>query len=188
MKKYSILLFLCLCVILCTSCQQIMNWALNGDKEDSFTIPLEAYYGTDLRLDGYFYRKHDTENIYRICFLYKDGVCKLSTENAKSIEALDSLIIKDDWKKYPHIIWACGVFRITESKKISFQIWMDHKTREPINITGNIINDSALLITVPDLIKNDCRISRPDEEYHFRRLSPRPDSLDHYGPEDILIH
>jgi hypothetical protein len=187
MKKCSILLILGICILLCTSCQQIMNRALSEDKEDSFTIPLEAYYGTDLRIDGYYYRKHNTDKIYSIYVFYNNGVCKLSTESAKSIEGLDSLIQKDDWKKYPHIKWTMGVFRIPGPKIISFQI-LYPQSNEPLNLTGVILNDTTYLIRSTEPSTNNSYLSQTDEEYHFRKLSPKPDSLDHTGPEDILLH
>ncbi len=161
----------------------------NPLKDDELTLPLQAYTGNDMRMDGYYYQEiaSTTEGFGSSYFFYENGVLFYSggfrLDQQKEIENrfIDFGWI-DDSSNRKHQ-W--GVF-IIDGGRIKFERWYPSSggglpayVRE-----GTILNDTTFRIERSYRIVDGDRTEERDrnEIYHFVEFSPKPDSTNEFIP------
>ena len=138
------------------------------------------YNGSNIRIDGYYYTQYN--NIYRIIFLYRNGVI-FSGGDVYMMDILDyenKYIDGSFWttKCKNKLYW--GVYNITD-EKIEYEKWYPASggpLPSYIN-SGKIINDTTFVIT-KSMRSNGSNVQDEYDVYHFKKLSPKPDSTNKF--------
>lgn len=174
MQKKCCLLFL---IALFCGC----SFPMLEDKE--FTIEAMPYHGSELKIDGYYYLKHDKSRIYYYVF-YSNGV--VLQGSSKDIYELDAKF-HNTQKDYTddRLLW--GPF-IVKGNELRFEhynnTFPDYKWRI-ITVYCTILNDTTFRIDKGTLSHKGKDVTNQKvfpSEYHFRQYSPKPDSTNTVVP------
>jgi len=152
-----------------SSCDKIL-------VDDELTLNKKPYTSNQLQTDGYYFCKFG--NIYRIYFLFRDGVVlsggdvfedKLKEQEKKYV---DGSFFES--KKENKLYW--GVFNL-DTNIILIEKWYPSSGGGmPVYLDkGEIQNDSTFLITKSIRSKTG-EEKELNEIYHFKQFSPKPDS------------
>ena len=171
-----------MCLISFISCQ---------DKASPFgvnelTLKQKYYNGNQIKLNGYWYKPNSGNSPSRqVYFLYRNGVIQ------GGIGVLDSELLTKEEEfrngiyysktKESEIYW--GLFEIND-KSIVFEKWYPESSySSPTAVReGEIINDTTFLITQTYRYRRGKKVevTKTNETYHFKELSPKPDSTNKY--------
>lgn len=156
--------------ILFSSCDKLL-------KNDELSLKRIPYFGNELRIDGYYYRKinNDNEEFLNLYFFYSNGIVRYGGGGYLSYEEVEDRIInhrlvdgrsRTDW----------GVFHITDNT-IQFEMWYPSSGGgAPTYVReGAIMNDTTFHITM-SYRSNGKEKREKDEIYHFRQFGLKPDS------------
>lgn len=176
--KYTILILMIFTIVRCTSFQPL-------------SLKQEMFSANNLKLNGYYYSFDDGVN--KAFFLYGngvfhdriwDGIDSYYTNNLDSLDIEVSRIYEKE-KKYP-IRYSWGAFKVSNSN-IKIERWLSGNGQAyPTQmLIGKILNDSTIHFSekIGDngVIKGKEKIVyNINETYHFRQLSPKPDSTNQY--------
>jgi hypothetical protein len=152
-------------------------------------VPLDIhqteFVGNSLKLNGYYYNIQD--NRYKVIYLFSNGVYRLVAQADAPGPNIDLIKFLDDkatvrfiGDKYM-VRYDFGLFQVDDSA-IIIEHWLSGVgTRYPKRrLQGTITNDSTFHITVKygdELHGGNKPVNVVDEIYHFRRFSPKPDSV-----------
>jgi hypothetical protein len=164
------LLFFGILIITFSSCKKLF-------PPEKLTIPLTPYTGNQLKIEGYFYS--DSEPYKRTFILYRNGVI-LGGDNVLSSEiAIRETEFKNgvyySYAKDDRLSW--GRFIITDNS-IKFENWAPRADFPVIQSQGEILNDTTFHISSSR--HADDAYTPEDELYHFKKLSPKPDSTNSF--------
>lgn len=153
-------------------------------NDDLLSLPLTPYTSNQLRIDGYYYQiGYDGKTINSAYFFYGNGVL-ISTGGAKtSLMEMDSYIQKYYLhnQSYKKVKYDWGVFMI-EKSVIKFERWYpSEKPHKAFVREGIILNDTTFKIT-KSYYSNSSQHWTENETYHFRKFSPKPDSINTFIP------
>ena len=167
-------------VLKCVACTcVVLN--LYGCKKlfppEKLTIPLTSYTGDQLRIDGYFYE--DSEPNFIIYILYRNGVI-LGGESVlgSEIAAKENALRNGEYYSYVkenRLRW--GRFIIVDHS-IKFEKWYPSPEFPVYQSAGEILNDSTFHISSSR--HGEDAFKAEDELYHFKKLSPKPDSTNEF--------
>ena len=185
--KHKILLLLVLfsALLLSSKCD---NWP-KPTPDDSLSLPLQNYTGTEIKTDGYWYDvSPDSDNNiwFNIYFFYENGVIfggtsvqdynlEMREEEFRNGTYYESSFdIKHNW----------GVF-VVDSPYIAFERW--YPNFPPLHAyvrAGKIINDTTFVITESYRMVDGQKTEMKDrnETYHFKKFCPKPDSTNSFIP------
>lgn len=157
------------------SCEKI-------ERDDKFALTKQAYFGYQLKINGYYYQKAEGK-YYTIYFFYEDGILLYGGGNFNYQELIDKEkdYNNETWlravKKYKDF-W--GVYYI-ESNSIAFERWYPSSGGPyPAYIrSGEILNDTTFVIT-KSIRSNGKEEQQLNEVYHFKEFSPKPDSTNNF--------
>jgi hypothetical protein len=163
--------------IICCSCPSPVDDNLSSTRTD--------YTGNQLRIDGYYYYEYtiDNEIHWEVYFLYRNGIIFRAYSYKKS----DLLKMEEQFKtaefnaqiKEHKNYW--GLY-LTNNNIIQFELWYpaNQDGSWPAAIkTGEIINDTTFHIS-SGMRSNGTEKAVFDETYHFKRFSPKPDSINNF--------
>jgi hypothetical protein len=169
--------WLLLIATLCSKC------AINAN-DDELSIQRKEYNGNSLRMDGYYYHQYqsDSEIYYDQYLFYKNGIIlyvgtsisdeMANIENEMKNGELYSLV------KNTKYYW--GVYQIIGDTTIQFERWYpSEKPYWAYVRSGKILNDTTFHIT-ESWRSDGTEKSNMDEVYHFKALSPKPDSVNEF--------
>jgi hypothetical protein len=143
---------------------------------EKFTIKRTPYLGSELRIDGYYYLKHEKTRIY--CFVfYSNGV-------VLNYSAVDLHELEEQFSKFPNV---------STDKRLLWGPFIINGNELRFEEIDNSVHGQWLVCTVQCTILNDTtfRIDKGflshtgkavpnrrtfEGEYHFRQYSPKPDS------------
>jgi hypothetical protein len=172
-------------ILIITGCGCCSGEITNGEE---LTLPKKAYYGEELRRDGYYYHVSSIDGrIISIVFFYNNGVVFFINGDGSKIQDLaywDSHALSNEWielMKKEKICW--GLYLI-ENESIVIQRWGGSTSGVHPVITsyGTIINDTTYkIIKTTDSGRSDADWTR-DIIYNFRTFSPKPDSTNVFIP------
>jgi len=148
-------------------------------KDDMLNLIRLDYFGTDLRLDGYWWNDLESNlpsiNTY---FFYKNGVTLYGRVLDKNnLEKEEENFETESFRKLIHNSksgW--GVFQIN-SGKLKFETW-EPSNGGPLKTvvrSGEIIDEETFVITS---FQNNYsgKTSVRNDTFHFKKFSPKPDS------------
>ena len=152
---------------------------------DKLSLERKDYFGDELKISGYYYRKYSTDNTYRyvIYFFYNNGVLfhagTIFEENlSKKEEEFKNGVFYNNTKN-TRFRW--GIYTISENK-IKFERWYPGEAQKAFVSEGTILNDTTFHITKSYRNQNGekTEIRPKDEVYHFKKFSTKPDSTNKY--------
>lgn len=155
-------------------------------EDEKFTLTKTAYFGSELRIDGYYYKtyflKEDTKDIeyIDIIFFYKNGIVLL----AGCGEQLEIETLFTNGEFYNHVknnpsIWALYSIENDNIKIEALQPMGG--IGAPMYIKeGKIINDTTFHLVREYASYNTKDTRELDETYHLKKFSPKPDSTNVY--------
>ena len=148
----------------------------------------ESFSGTNLKLNGYYYSVNNKK--IKAIFLYKNGdffdrIWDGTDKYGLSEFSKHILTFFDIEKQYPtQYCW--GVFKVSNSN-IQIERWLSGNGQAyPTQIlNGEILNDTTIRFyqkigDAKNVIGEKKKIYEIEEIYHFRQLSPKPDSTNKF--------
>ena len=154
--------------------------------DDELHLPRRDYYGTELKVNGCYYILYENTMTW-VYFLFNNGTilywgCEYSIDD--TIEFNKDLMDKNyiSYLQEDKVSW--GIY-IIENDSIKFERWYPREPPSPAYVrSGIILNDTTFLITEGYRLvrgeKTEYRIK--DETYHFKKISPKPDSTNRFVP------
>lgn len=156
-----------------TSCRK-----LGFCHDTEFSIKKTAYTGTQLRTDGFYYGKGDTDYIGTVrcdvLIFYKNGI--LMFPGSPKEDSMEEYMTISHRK---NVSYGWGLFIIegttikTERRPPTFA------GCAPMNLmTGQILNDTTFILTSSETRKNKGKSETTEisEQYFFRQFGTKPDS------------
>lgn len=167
--KYNILLSL---ILICAmGCKDMV-------QDDPLSLIKETFTGSQLRVDGYYYRKVNT-NYFPECFFYENGSLLYLGGNFYDFSEIDDYIQRAflNRNNYSNSKLSWGLYNI-DGQDIKFERWYPDPPLKAYVKSGEIINDTTFIITKSYRIVNGKKtdVSQANEIYHFKEFSPKPDS------------
>ena len=157
-------------------------------KDDILSIPKTPYIGKQLRIDGYYYTINKYDNTFDIMFFYKNGVIMDAGGGFKINQSEDYESKFANGSFYERVkgdktSW--GLFSI-QIDQMQFEHWYSSSggPKHAYVRSGKILNDSTFHITESYRMQdgNKTELSAKDEVYHFKKFSPKPDSVNVFVP------
>ena len=156
-------------------------------EDDQLSIPKTPYTGKQLRMDGYWYNDYANNTYREVYFFYNNGIAMSVgafpiDETSKREQAFQTVEFYDRIKQNK-LCW--GVFQV-DGDKITFERWYPSSggpTHAYVR-AGKILNDTTFQITESYRMQggNKTEVSAKDEVYHFKKFSPKPDSVNVFVP------
>ena len=144
-------------------------------SEPEYIMKRVPYEGNELRIDGYYYhQRNDFGEKTDIYFLFRNGVIyyepySYSTNDLNEVEQMIIRHYEHELFKHPN---GWGIFEIN-GNRLEYETYFSlcGLTR----YIGRIENDTTmhLLQSIEDL----SGISSEDKIFHFKKFSPKPDSI-----------
>ena len=156
--------------------------ACKDDDEDVKLSQVKAPYTGTLKTNGYYYLDFNSDVSRKLIYiLYRDGTILYGGSPPNTgLTAREEEFKNGDWKTLSvpeKTFW--GTFKI-DGSAITFCQWhlRDGGLLEEYKTYGSIINDSSFVMTGTT---RTGQINAPiDELYHFKPLSPKPDSTNQF--------
>ena len=154
-------------------------------KDEELTLEKQPYNGNELRLDGYYYYRLDDGRIWNTYFYYHNGIMLYGIETDTLDENLDKY---DAWYRTRDFLdyikksksrW--GLFQIHGDSIVFERLLIDDGGFPVGRFSGNILNDTTFIITKEENPYSG-NVYPKNELYHFRALSPKPDSTNVFIP------
>ena len=145
------------------------------ENDEGFTIPIEGYLGSDLKIDGYYLYERDSESSEGYVF-YTNGIffrlaLGSSTGNFTQVELFENSIANTEYmNRARDQVDSWGLYNIDSSTKeiiIQYRVKPFSGGLNLVERKGDILNDSTFMIE--------------DETYSFKHF-PKPDSLNSFVP------
>ena len=169
------LLVALLLLLMFGACQKIFP------PDDSFSLQRTDFEGSNLRIDGYFYRLWGPIEDERmsIIFFYENGVLLRLSGLPKS-ELVTQDFTCDKWiQRFRGHRGNWGLF-VVDGDVIKFERWVAGPPRGTFIWEGVILNDTTFLIT-KSYSSDKSELRERNELWHFR-ASPKPDSTNIFIP------
>ncbi len=172
MRQMKIILLIITVMFFSNSCRKCIF------PDEELTLSKEPYTGHQLRIDGYYYSEFGS--VYRIYFLYYDGVILSADFLTESLVEQEQSSIYESFKSTKKINW--GVFNI-DNDIIQVEKWYPSSGGGmPVSIhKGEILNDTTFIMTISIHSKTG-KQRELNETYHFKAFSPKPDSTNSFIP------
>jgi len=159
------------------------NWA--DRRAEDLTIPLRSYNGTELRTNGYYYWIYENtlgQSICEICFLYRNGVILYGGAHLMSeLPEVEASFTSGEYDASTNNRTNWGRFEVI-GNYIRYQRWFPSSGGPaPVYLnTGVILNDTLFHLTHSRKVHGEDSVRSLDEYYHFKELSPKPDSTNSF--------
>ena len=156
-----------------------------GIFDDKLSLEKRPFDGRQLRIDGYYYTSWNVgeKERYDTYFLYRNGVLLNGASFLKEDKLKKEQEFKDGtYHKRSDVKYTWGVFDIV-GDSIVFERWYpSEKPHRAYIRAGKILNDTTFIITESYRMRFDRKTSHREREevYHFRELSPKPDSTNRF--------
>lgn len=178
-KSMGIKLLLIMAIMsLASNCSKDKIW-----KDDELSLKKVDYTGNQIRIDGYYYQIKDDYH-FDIYFFYNNGIIIAAGGVFNSIIEMNEYINNEflNDMNYQNYKSNWGVFNINKNI-IQFERW--YPSDPPLKAyirAGTILNDTTFHITESYRMKDGekTEIDVEDEIYHFKQLSPKPDSTNSF--------
>lgn len=154
----------------------------SDDSDKELTLQKAPYYGSELKIDGFFYHQREETDRYHIIFFYSNGVLLYGydqkEDNLSNVEDLIKNGIYHDASDTHHL-W--GIFEINNDNLI-FERWTPSpwpSNPQPAKYYCKIINDTTFKIYSSEMSYE----GNPDVEndtYKFRKFDNKPDSTNNF--------
>ena len=142
-------------------------------KDDELELPQQSYYGTEMRVDGYYYAQNTVNDQaeYAVFVFFQNGTFYFrfsdSLEQVEN-EMINGTFVSDSEIKLAKLSW--GRYNVNSSLLIT-ESWKLQQCGYPsVQLSGSILNDSTLNIGSLNFKDNN------ELTYTFREFSPKPDS------------
>ncbi|MBK7691064.1 MAG: hypothetical protein IPK62_04460 [Bacteroidetes bacterium] len=178
-KQYLILIFALLSF---TNCRKL----LKCNENENLTFAKNAFNGTQLKLNGYYYYFNSVDSYWPI-FFYKNGIVSrrlsyaFDTSKINQFEA--ELMDGTYYKSVKGDKYSWGLYQI-DGNAIKYEVFASKSAAScyyPVILTGTIINDTTIHFT--NKTNSDGTDSKTiNEIYHFKQFSPKPDSTNSFTP------
>lgn len=181
LQKIVLINIMVLVLLLGCTCKKIAT------EDDKLSLLKTPYTGNQLKINGYYYNKWGDPESMTIYFLYSNGVILHGDDPYLSrISEYEKKYSNGEFYNYAKdykISW--GVFQI-DGDKIAFERWYPSSggpTHAYVR-AGKILNDTTFQITESYRMQggNKTEVSVKDEVYHFKKFSPKPDSVNVFVP------
>lgn len=153
-------------------------------EDEPLTIKKKPYEGLELRTDGYYYNMED-DKIWYTYFFYRNGVLLYGAGTDTlddNLDKYDEWFVSEAFLEYIKTNkrrW--GLFEIHDDS-IVFERWVMAEGGFPVlRFSGNIIDDTTFIITRSEY-PHQGDVYNKNEVFHFRSLSPKPDSTNTFIP------
>lgn len=151
-------------------------WGCNHEPE--ILMQRFPYEGNELRIDGYYYYQDTlSDNYYRthVLFLFRNGVMfnpfSYWTNDINEVEQRLTMAHEKGWFAKEWEGW--GVF-IINGNRLEYEKW-SVEGGHTLRYVGRIKNDTTFhLLQCVDPLRG---ISSMNEICHFKKFSPKPDSI-----------
>lgn len=160
--------------VLLTSCR--------GERwDDELTLPKQSFTGSQLRLDGYYYRS--TSSNYETIFLYRNGVvlygaytpfAEIESQEENYANGTFYNSVKDDKTSWGRFIIA--------GNEIKREFWQPSNggALQTFTHSGTVVNDTTFRISSSWRSCKPKRKKDLDEVWRFKAFSPKPDSTNQF--------
>jgi len=162
-------------------------------KDDELQLEQQSYSGSQLKINGYYYQNEEFDNnnqeyyYPRVFFFYQNGVLfggagveQAGVSNWESECQDGTYYSRNSGVKY---YW--GIFQM-EGSTIRYEKWYVSEGKLPAYVMeGDILNDTTFHITSSyRLTKRGKKkeLTEEDDYFHFKELSPKPDSTNSFIP------
>ena len=146
----------------------------SDDNDEGFTIPIEEYLGSDLKIDGYYLHEREDGESSEGYIFYTSGIFFRQSQRSDShiqTEFFEQLISDTEhMNKVRGVVDHWGLYNIdllTKDIIIQYRVQPFSGGLNLVERMGNILNDSTFMIE--------------DETYSFKHF-PKPDSLNSFVP------
>jgi len=177
-KKINMKSIFALSMLLFMSCKKIF-------RDDILSIPQTPYNGSQLRIDGFYYRETENNPYIIVYLFYRNGTLISAGGFPKPLEKVEEGLRAPDINNVKNAKYNYGRFLI-EADSIQFERWYPGSPPLPAYIrAGRILNDTTFVITESFRMQNGKKTetdSGRNEVYHFRQFSPKPDSTNRFVP------
>lgn len=156
-------------------------------SDDSLSLPKQSHTGNEIRKDGYWYiLKNEGNQIwYNYCtFFYDNGTIfgGISIEDSNLSQKENEFQNGTFYESEKDCKYCWGRF-IVNGSTIKFERW--YPGEGPLRAyvrRGQIINDTTFHISEIYRMQNGekTEVSPTDETYHFKALTPKPDSTNEF--------
>ena len=177
---YFIILAVLVCVFMgCTT--------LFPREDEEFSFQRRNYTGTNLRLDGFYYKKWFDEGIekfWAITFLYSNGI-RLSLGGGDDMQNMNEYTKEYVKSYYGNNKFGWGIFYVENDKTVT-ETWVGTESGYKVSRReGIILNDTTFVMKessqIVDGKKTNIRQLNPDiETYYFKQFSPKPSSENNF--------
>ncbi|MEA4936467.1 hypothetical protein SDC9_122266 [bioreactor metagenome] len=176
MKSIQAFSFILICTILFCSCESLIEKLFGKNEELTFTRT--DYNGNQLRTDGYYYFKNESNDStynYRIYFFYKNGVVlDCGNPSDDELNTREEEFKNGQFNKYvKKNVSSWGLFKI-DSTMIQFEMLHGGPFRAYIDF-GKIINDTTFVLTKRKSSYGTDEI-KLQGTFRLKPFSPKPDS------------
>ncbi len=154
----------------------------SDDFDAQLTLQKAPYFGSELKIDGYFYLKREKTDRYHIIFFYSNGVLLYGYDHKEdNLSNLEGLIKNGIYKDAfdTHHLW--GIFEIDKDSLI-FERWTPSPwpvDPQPAKYYCKILNDTTFNIYKSEM-SFDGDPDFENDTYHFRQFDHKPDSTNSF--------
>lgn len=147
----------------------------NNASDMPFALKKRDFYGTQFRIDGYYYQKYGTPEKLTIYFFYRNGIL-LHAGDGYTIDIEAKFENGELYEKLKENKYCWGLFNI-DSNIIQFERYYnsDDISKDAYIRSGEILNDSTFRIT-KSMRSDGKEVSDENEMYYFKKFSPKIDS------------
>ena len=154
-------------------------------SDDVLTLKKTIYTGTQLKTNGYYYML-ENNNINSIFFLYKNGIINsFGASGSNFLEAESNFTNSHVLDIVYNNKYNWGLF-IIENNNLKIEKWQTgNGSPFPAYFnTGKILNDTTFQLTELYRLRNGQKTEfvETNYTYHFRKYSPKPDSINNFIP------
>lgn len=154
-------------------------------KDDGLSISRMNYTGSQIKIDGYYYKQKDNF-FYDAYIFFNNGVIIAAGGTKTSLAEMDEYLRREfvnslSFKKFK-VNW--GVFQVA-GNRIQFERW--YPSDPPLKAyikEGEVMNDTTFVIR--EIYRNQggqkTEVESLNETYYFRHFSPKPDSTNNFVP------
>ena len=151
-------------------------------KDDDLTLSRVEYKGSELKLNGYYFRSIDDDRL-ELMVLYRNGI--IFTTNVGEIKSKwwESQFMDGSFgRKVGLAKYEWGLFLINNNT-IKIEKWYINECGLPVYLSnGELLNDSTFILKESRRSKDGSNYRTYNLIYHFKKFSPKPDSTNTFIP------
>lgn len=158
----------------------------SNKMDDVLSITRTPYNGNQLKINGYYYQKYNSQ-YYNIHFFCSNGILiDFSGGNMNSFEQIENYLNDPETLiRIKNTKYSWGVF-LVNGNNLKMEQWHPSSGGPlPAYVrSGSILNDTTFQITEMYRMQNGKKtdISTINEIYYYKAFSPKPDSTNKFVP------